>query len=80
MTQPNKPQPKDPEQMTKHELVQTIYKLAEANQKLVSVEDLYKVIHAWCHVFHSKDSCMTLAIDIHALMKGEKDNDTTKEA
>jgi hypothetical protein len=37
-----------------------------------SVEDLYKVIRAWCHVFHSKDSCMTLAIDIHALMKGEK--------
>ena len=25
----------DPEQMTKHELVQTIYKLAEVNQELV---------------------------------------------
>jgi hypothetical protein len=31
---------KDPEQMSKHELVQTIYKLAEVNQDLVeALED-----------------------------------------
>jgi hypothetical protein len=30
---------KDPEQMTKHELVQTMYKLAEVNQKLFEALD-----------------------------------------
>ena len=30
---------KDPEQMTKHELVQTIYKLAEVNQELFEALD-----------------------------------------
>lgn len=36
---------KDPEQMTKHELVQTIYKLAEVNQELVeALESGYKYI------------------------------------
>jgi hypothetical protein len=30
---------KDPEQMSKHELVQTIYKLAEVNQELLEALD-----------------------------------------
>ena len=33
---------KDPEQMSKHELVQTIYKLAEVNQELLEVLEFCK--------------------------------------
>ena len=68
---------KDPEQMSKHELVQEVYKLAGMNQELVSVEELQDVINDCMDNTPESEDWLSdlqtkIAKEIHNLLRGAK--------